>query len=70
MSLNQNFIKILLEETANNSKRIFLCRYGARSLDACNLALANGVDNCYNIIDGFDGNQFGPGWQVAGLPVE
>lgn len=70
MHINQSFIETLLEKASSKSKKIFLCRYGIRSLNCSNLALQNGLDNCYNIIDGFDGNEFGPGWKLSKLPIE
>jgi hypothetical protein len=68
MTFNPNFVKILLENIANKSKIFFLCRYGARSLEACQIASKNGLDGCYNLIDGFDGNEYGPGWKKSELP--
>ena len=70
MTLNEEFIKILLQETAHKSKKFFLCRYGSRSSTACMLSLANGIKDCYNLFDGFDGNENGPGWKGSNLPIE
>jgi rhodanese-related sulfurtransferase len=69
MTFNENFIKILLKNTQNKSKVFFLCRYGSRSSEAAKLAHLNGIDNCYNVIDGFDGNEHGAGWHGSKLPV-
>jgi rhodanese-related sulfurtransferase len=46
----------------------FLCRSGARSLEAAHFALSNNYTNCYNVIDGFEGNNFGLGWKKSNLP--
>ena len=54
---------------------MFLCRSGARSNSAANLAAASGYTNAYNILEGFEGdkdanghrNKVG-GWRHAGLP--
>jgi rhodanese-related sulfurtransferase len=70
MLFNKDFMEILLQKTANKSKKFFLCRYGIRSAESCQLALNNGIKDCYNLIDGFDGNDSGPGWQRSKLPIE
>lgn len=70
MSLNEDFVKVLLQKTAYKSKKFFLCRYGSRSHEACKLALENGIEDCYNLVDGFDGNEHGSGWKKSNLPIE
>lgn len=69
MTFNENFNKILLANAKNKSKVFFLCRYGSRSSEAAKMAHLNGLDNCYNMIDGFEGNEYGPGWLKNNLPV-
>jgi rhodanese-related sulfurtransferase len=69
MSFNTDFMTILLQEIASKSKIFFLCRYGSRSSEAANLALEHGVKNCYNLVDGWSGNEFGLGWEQSGLPT-
>jgi len=53
----------------------FLCRSGARSLNAARAALAAGFGPCINVTDGFEGRKDAAGhrrtvegWCVAGLP--
>jgi rhodanese-related sulfurtransferase len=70
MNYNPEFIKVLLENANDRSKIFFLCRYGQRSLDSCNLAFQHGLDICYNLVDGFDGNEHGLGWKGSSLPIK
>lgn len=53
----------------------FLCRSGARSDAAARLATEHGRNNCYNILEGFEGDKDASGhrstiggWRHAGLP--
>lgn len=54
---------------------LFLCRSGIRSRFAAAAATDAGYSNCYNVLEGFEGdkdmhghrNSIG-GWRVAGLP--
>lgn len=46
----------------------FLCRSGHRSLMAANFMANIGYKNCYNIIDGFEGNLQNKGWKQNNLP--
>ena len=70
MLFNEDFMEVLLQKIAQKSKKFFLCRYGVRSAEGCRLALSNGITDCYSLIDGFDGNDHGPGWKGSNLPVE
>lgn len=54
---------------------LFLCRSGVRSRHAASLAAANGFANCFDILEGFEGDRDTEGhrksvngWCVAGLP--
>ena len=54
---------------------LFLCRSGVRSRHAATLATANGYPDCYDILEGFEGDRNAAGhrktvggWCVAGLP--
>jgi rhodanese-related sulfurtransferase len=54
---------------------LFLCRSGARSHDAAIAATAAGYTQCYNVLEGFEGDRDAHGhrgalngWQAAGLP--
>ena len=46
MLFNKDFMEILLQKTANKSKKFFLCRSGIRSAESCQLALNNGIKDC------------------------
>lgn len=54
---------------------LFLCRSGVRSRHAATLASANGYANCFDILEGFEGDRDAAGhrktvggWCAAGLP--
>ena len=56
-------------------KLLFICRSGARSQKAAEIALSLGFKNCYNVISGFEGdldeNQHRNklnGWKATNLP--
>ena len=56
---------------------MFLCRSGQRSHHAAALATEAGYPNCFNVIEGFEGDRDTQGhrnsvngWRVAGLPWE
>ena len=56
-------------------KLLFLCRSGVRSRFAAAVMTAAGFPNCYNILEGFEGNKDArghrgvmEGWKVAELP--
>ncbi len=56
-------------------KLLFLCRSGVRSRYAAEVITAAGFPNCYNILEGFEGNKDDKGhrgtiegWKVASLP--
>lgn len=72
---NVNFLKQLETQVDKESMVLFLCRSAARSHHAAELAAANGFNQCYNILEGFEGDkdanqQRGTvgGWRKAGLP--
>lgn len=54
---------------------LFLCRSGVRSVAAAEAATAAGWSNCYNVLEGFEGNPdaaghrgTSAGWKASGLP--
>jgi len=56
---------------------MFLCRSGVRSHNAAALATTAGYANCYNVLEGFEGDRDAQGhrntiggWRAAGLPWE
>jgi len=54
MSINNDFIDLLLEKVKDkNSKILFLCKKGIRSIDAAAAANSVGYNFCYNIVGGF-----------------
>lgn len=70
MSLNQAFHEALVSKVLNKHDSIlFICRSGARSLEAAQFAnTVMGFTDCYNIIDGFEGGANGIGWKQSNLP--
>lgn len=75
MQRNPGFVNQLRQQVDAEALVMFLCRSGARSDGAARLALEAGYSNCYNILEGFEGdkdangqrNHIG-GWRHAGLP--
>jgi rhodanese-related sulfurtransferase len=72
---NAHFLAQFKRQVDPEALVMFLCRSGARSNAAANLAAASGYTNAYNILEGFEGdkdanghrNKVG-GWRHAGLP--
>lgn len=74
---NDNFIEDLESIFPNKqSKLLFICKTGGRSLKAAKAALHHGYSNCCNVADGFLGNMFDAnsmplnlnGWINSDLP--
>ncbi len=56
MEINENFKSEILESGINKQDTIFLiCRSGNRSCDAAEFLASHGFTNCFNVIDGFEG---------------
>jgi len=77
MKLNQNFISQLEQQVDKESLVIFLCRSGVRSHHAAILATKAGFNDCYNILEGFEGDKNSDnqrnvlgGWRAENLPWE
>jgi rhodanese-related sulfurtransferase len=58
-----------------NATILFLCRSGQRSMGAAAATTEAGYPNCYNVLEGFEGNanhknhrNSSDGWKFAGLP--
>lgn len=81
MEINQNFIALVETQMsggqASSKDRpiYFLCRSGVRSKSAASAMVAAGYGNCFNILEGFEGDKDGAGhrglsggWKAAGLP--
>lgn len=72
---NQDFLPQLEQVAAKDDILLFLCRSGVRSRHAAKLATENGFANCFDILEGFEGDKDGQGhrktvggWCKAGLP--
>jgi rhodanese-related sulfurtransferase len=75
MKRNPNFLAQLEQQVDKEALVIFLCRSGVRSHHAAAAATLKGYSDCYNVLEGFEGdmnsdkrrNTIG-GWRAAGLP--
>lgn len=77
MKQNPNFLAALEQQVNKESLVMFLCRSGHRSHAAATVATQAGYANCFNILEGFEGDRNpgnqrnkSNGWRVAGLPWE
>ncbi|MDO8206931.1 MAG: rhodanese-like domain-containing protein [Gallionella sp.] len=75
MKPNPNFIASLEQQVDKEALLLFICRSGARSNAAAIAATAAGYRDCYNVLEGFEGDKdvsehrnTVDGWRVAGLP--
>ena len=73
--LNPHFISELKHAVDRESLLLFICRSGFRSGDAASVATAAGFPDCYNVLEGFEGDKDANGrrntvggWRRAGLP--
>jgi rhodanese-related sulfurtransferase len=72
---NPNFLDELKAKVDKEAIVMFICRSGARSHNAAMVATQAGYLDCYNVLQGFEGdkdanghrNTLG-GWRAAGLP--
>jgi len=72
---NAQFLEQLAEVTSKEDPVMFICRSGARSHHTAAIATEAGWSECYNVLEGFEGdidenhhrNTIG-GWRVSGLP--
>lgn len=72
---NPQFLEQLGEVAGKDDVLLFLCRSGVRSRHAARLATENGYANCFDILEGFEGDKDAEGhrktvggWCRAGLP--
>jgi len=72
---NPEFLTQLAAQAGKNEVLLFLCRSGVRSRHSAKLATENGYAQCYDILEGFEGDKDGEGhrktvggWCKAGLP--
>lgn len=75
MQANPNFLEQLSRKVPKESPVMFICRSGVRSNQAAIAASESGYSNCFNILEGFEGEKDSSGhrgiqggWKVAGLP--
>lgn len=73
---NPNFLAQLKQVADPESLMMFICRNGQRSHRAAEAAMLAGFPDCYNVLEGFEGDldknsrqrgQLG-GWRKCGLP--
>lgn len=74
-SPNPRFLEQLAQAADKGEVLLFLCRSGVRSRHAAKLATENGYSNCFDILEGFEGDKDAQGhrktiggWCKAGLP--
>ena len=72
---NANFMAQLRAATAAEAPVLFLCRSGVRSSNAARTATEAGYAQCYNVLEGFEGDKDAAGhrssvngWRAAGVP--
>lgn len=72
---NPHFLAQLKQQIDHESLVLFICRSGVRSHSAAALATASGFPDCYNVLEGFEGDKDAHGqrgniggWRKAGLP--
>jgi len=72
---NQEFLAQLQAAASADKTLLFLCRSGVRSRQAAAAATEHGYANCFDILEGFEGDKDAQGhrkttggWCVAGLP--
>ncbi|OIR06831.1 thiosulfate sulfurtransferase GlpE [mine drainage metagenome] len=72
---NPQFIVQLQHAVDHESLLLFICRSGGRSNAAAKAATEAGFTDCYNVLEGFEGDKDANsrrghlgGWRLAGLP--
>lgn len=72
---NPHFLEELSRVAGKDKILLFLCRSGVRSRHAAKLATENGYANCFDVLEGFEGDKDAEGhrktvggWCKAGLP--
>ena len=72
---NPEFIKELEGKVDKDAPVLFICRSGGRSHNAAMMATQAGYAECYNVLEGFEGDKDASGhrgtkggWRHAGLP--
>lgn len=77
MRNNPHFIAQLEQQVDKEALLMFICRSGARSHNAAMVATQAGYSDCYNVLEGFEGDKDESGhrnvlngWRVRELPWE
>ena len=77
MKPNPHFITQLEQQIDKEALVIFICRSGVRSNTAAAFATQAGYSDCYNVLEGFEGDKNADGhrntlggWRVSELPWE
>ena len=77
MKPNPHFLTQLEQQVDKEALVLFICRSGARSHHAAAMATQTGYIDCYNVLEGFEGDMDASkhrnatgGWRAAGLPWE
>jgi rhodanese-related sulfurtransferase len=72
---NPSFVAELERQVHRETLTMFICRSGGRSHNAATLATQAGYSECYNVLEGFEGDKDAAGhrntkggWRAAGLP--
>ena len=72
---NADFVKQLEDKVDKSAPVLFICRSGGRSHNAAMMAQQAGYAECYNVLEGFEGDKDASGhrstkggWRFAGLP--
>lgn len=72
---NPGFLAALEQQVDKEAMVMFICRSGGRSHNAAMLAMQAGYTECYNVLEGFEGDKDAQdhrntkgGWRKAGLP--
>ena len=75
MRTNPDFLTYLESQVDTEALVMFICRTGGRSHQAAATATQAGYLDCYNILEGFEGDKDATGhrgakggWKAAGLP--
>lgn len=77
MKPNPHFTAQLEQQVDKEALVLFICRSGVRSHHAAAAATNTGFSDCYNVLEGFEGEKgadghrnMSGGWRFAGLPWE
>ena len=72
---NPEFMQQLERQVEKDAPVLFICRSGGRSHNAAMMAQQAGYAECYNVLEGFEGDKDASGhrstkggWRAAGLP--